>query len=178
MDWSCGSVIQPQTQGAFSNNISVSFADIKDGTSNTFLIGEELNPREHQASEAVLVGGNQTSGPYWGAGQHSAVYGCIVPPNGAWWTPPGPLFAMSLLPNGWFGWVYSAFYFTRDNNNENATGVTKGPYFWDFCGNHPGGVNMGLCDGSVKWIKNSISIVPWSALATIAGGEQLSADQY
>jgi len=41
---------------------------------------------------------------------------------------------------------------------------------------HPGGVNTVFADGSVKFIKNSISPVTWRALGTIAGGEVISAD--
>ncbi len=43
---------------------------------------------------------------------------------------------------------------------------------------HPGGVNALFADGSVRFIKNSISPVTWTALGTIAGGEVVSADQY
>jgi len=44
--------------------------------------------------------------------------------------------------------------------------------------NHPGGVNMALADGSVKFVKDSIGLQPWWALGTRAGGEVLSSDQY
>jgi prepilin-type N-terminal cleavage/methylation domain-containing protein/prepilin-type processing-associated H-X9-DG protein len=43
---------------------------------------------------------------------------------------------------------------------------------------HPGGVNAGMCDGSVKFIKNSISLPIWRALSTSHGSEVLSADSY
>ena len=43
---------------------------------------------------------------------------------------------------------------------------------------HPGGVNALFADGSVRFIKNSISPVTWTALGTIASGEVISADQY
>ncbi len=43
---------------------------------------------------------------------------------------------------------------------------------------HPGGVNVSFLDGSVKFIKDSISLTTWGALATKAGGEIISADQY
>ena len=36
---------------------------------------------------------------------------------------------------------------------------------------HPGGVNMGLVDGSVRFISNNISDLPWKAYATPQGGE-------
>ena len=39
-----------------------------------------------------------------------------------------------------------------------------------------GGVNLLLGDGSVRWIKNSVSLQPWRALGTKAGGEVISSD--
>jgi prepilin-type N-terminal cleavage/methylation domain-containing protein/prepilin-type processing-associated H-X9-DG protein len=41
---------------------------------------------------------------------------------------------------------------------------------------HAGGVNMLLLDGSVKFIKSSVGAQPYYALATVAGGEVVSAD--
>ncbi|MBX6315696.1 MAG: DUF1559 domain-containing protein [Isosphaeraceae bacterium] len=43
---------------------------------------------------------------------------------------------------------------------------------------HPGGVNVLMADGSVKFLKNSINQTTWWALGTIAGGEVVSADSY
>jgi prepilin-type N-terminal cleavage/methylation domain-containing protein/prepilin-type processing-associated H-X9-DG protein len=43
---------------------------------------------------------------------------------------------------------------------------------------HPGGVNALFADGSVHFVKDSVSPVAWRALGTIAGGEVISADQY
>ena len=70
-----------------------------------------------------------------------------------------------------------------------------GPYSWDFDTTdesdggpiyaaltadsyHPGGVNMLLADGSVRFVKDSINGVTWRALSTIAGGEVISSDSY
>jgi prepilin-type N-terminal cleavage/methylation domain-containing protein/prepilin-type processing-associated H-X9-DG protein len=44
--------------------------------------------------------------------------------------------------------------------------------------NHPGGVNVCLGDGSVRFVKDSVGLQPWWALGTRAGGEVISADQY
>jgi hypothetical protein len=44
--------------------------------------------------------------------------------------------------------------------------------------NHSGGVNVGLADDSVRFIKSSISIPTWWALGTKANGEAISSDQY
>jgi prepilin-type processing-associated H-X9-DG protein len=43
---------------------------------------------------------------------------------------------------------------------------------------HPGGVNILLADGSVRFIKDSVNGLTWRAFSTIAGGEIISADSY
>ncbi|CAN5908768.1 DUF1559 domain-containing protein [soil metagenome] len=43
---------------------------------------------------------------------------------------------------------------------------------------HSGGVNMLFCDGSVRFLKDTIHLPTWRALATRSGGEVISADQF
>ncbi|MBX6314488.1 MAG: DUF1559 domain-containing protein [Isosphaeraceae bacterium] len=43
---------------------------------------------------------------------------------------------------------------------------------------HPGGVNVCMADGSVKFIKDTVNLPTWWALGTRAGGEVLSSDAY
>ncbi len=43
---------------------------------------------------------------------------------------------------------------------------------------HPGGVNVLLGDGSVRFVKDSINVVTWRGLITRAGGEVVSADAF
>jgi len=43
---------------------------------------------------------------------------------------------------------------------------------------HPGGVNVAMADGSVKFVKSSIAMMTWWALGTKAGGEVISADAF
>ncbi len=43
---------------------------------------------------------------------------------------------------------------------------------------HPGGINSLFGDGSVHFIKSSISVPTWRGLGTIAGGEVVSSDSY
>ncbi len=42
---------------------------------------------------------------------------------------------------------------------------------------HSGGVNAGMCDGSVRFFKNTISFQAWQSSSTTMGGEVISADQ-
>jgi hypothetical protein len=43
---------------------------------------------------------------------------------------------------------------------------------------HPGIVNVAMCDGSIRSIKNSVGITVWWALGTIANNEVLDASTY
>jgi prepilin-type N-terminal cleavage/methylation domain-containing protein/prepilin-type processing-associated H-X9-DG protein len=43
---------------------------------------------------------------------------------------------------------------------------------------HPGGVNVTLADGSVRFVKTSVSLPTWRALGTRNGGEVISSDSY
>ena len=43
---------------------------------------------------------------------------------------------------------------------------------------HPGGVNVLFADGGVHFIKNSVNLVAWRGIATVASGEVVSGDSY
>jgi prepilin-type N-terminal cleavage/methylation domain-containing protein/prepilin-type processing-associated H-X9-DG protein len=43
---------------------------------------------------------------------------------------------------------------------------------------HPGGANFAFADGSVRFVKQSISMIVYAALGSRAGGEVISADAY
>jgi prepilin-type processing-associated H-X9-DG protein len=43
---------------------------------------------------------------------------------------------------------------------------------------HPGGVNVAMLDGSVKFVKSSVNYQAWHALGSKGGGEVLSADAF
>ncbi|WP_165248219.1 DUF1559 domain-containing protein [Paludisphaera soli] len=140
-------------KGPFFNDLATSISAITDGTSNTFLAGESVNgvSKYDQAAPARF-------GPYWGSGTHTAVHGRILPPTHE--------HAIAFMPNGVSGYLYPT-----------ATAFAKkAPYAWVFSSKHAGGVNMLMADGSVRFIKNSISPVTWWAAATMAGGEVVSAD--
>jgi prepilin-type N-terminal cleavage/methylation domain-containing protein/prepilin-type processing-associated H-X9-DG protein len=61
----------------------------------------------------------------------------------------------------------------------NFNDQTSGHTFYTVVGpssNHPGGVNVCFLDGSVRFVKETVSQATWWAIATKAGGEVVSAD--
>jgi prepilin-type processing-associated H-X9-DG protein len=62
-----------------------------------------------------------------------------------------------------------------------ATGqsdVGDWPHWYSFRSMHPGGANFAMCDGSVKWIKQTVNFPIYQALSTRGLGEILSSDSY
>jgi len=72
-----------------------------------------------------------------------------------------------------FGKVVPQDWASVDENNGGPTYMSLSASSY-----HSGGVNTLFADGSVRFIKNSISPATWRALGSIAGGEVISADQY
>jgi prepilin-type N-terminal cleavage/methylation domain-containing protein/prepilin-type processing-associated H-X9-DG protein len=50
--------------------------------------------------------------------------------------------------------------------------------FVNAASNHPGGCNFAFADGSVRFIKDSVSMLTYQALGTRGGGEVVSSDSY
>lgn len=105
------------------------FLDLKDGSSNTFMIGEDVPELS-----------DWCTWPY----SNNAYGTCAIPPNVR---PPG---GGRYDPNDW----------------QNT---------WSFRSRHPGGLNFALADGSIHFIPNAIDLGVYRALATVAGGEIVSA---
>jgi prepilin-type N-terminal cleavage/methylation domain-containing protein/prepilin-type processing-associated H-X9-DG protein len=60
-------------------------------------------------------------------------------------------------------------------NTRPGTGVTTSPYgiplYGGFGSEHPGGVNFAFADGSVRFVRDTIGLPAYKAMATRAGGE-------
>jgi prepilin-type processing-associated H-X9-DG protein len=70
-----------------------------------------------------------------------------------------------MTPNTW-----SCSYGQPDNNHLQGA-ITASSH-------HNGGVNVVFCDGSVKFIKDSINAPSWWAIGSCNGGEIVSGDAY
>jgi prepilin-type processing-associated H-X9-DG protein len=62
--------------------------------------------------------------------------------------------------------------------NTNSTGASQNPGSLNMTSFHPGGANVLLCDGSVRFLKNSTNLQTVWALGSRSQGEIVSADAF
>jgi prepilin-type N-terminal cleavage/methylation domain-containing protein/prepilin-type processing-associated H-X9-DG protein len=136
---------------------TVNFSGIPDGLSGTLMTSEVL----------VGQGWDLRGFSWWG---YSAQFTGLYPPN-------------SSQPDV----LQSAGYCGNVPPNPPCTGQTGSLINGVFTGlgmnniprsKHPGGVNSGMCDGSVRFIKSSVAINIFQALSSAKGGEVVSSDSY
>jgi len=122
----------------------VRLSQITDGTSNTFLAGEQL-------MRVTL----------WNAWVHAnqSVGSTAIPLN---YLAPG----LAISGSG------------SVNVSDGSSAQSNWPAWYSFRSQHPGGANFAMCDGSVKFIKNSISMPVYQGLSTRNAAEVISSDAY
>jgi prepilin-type N-terminal cleavage/methylation domain-containing protein/prepilin-type processing-associated H-X9-DG protein len=150
-------------RSAFGHNGQTTLASITDGTSNTAIVAE------------VLQGSlNDVRGLVWSS------------------VPGGASYMTRFTPNGYKDYLGITNGGDWLNNKPQDGFCTSEPVqqlpctanasdqqaFAGARSRHPGGINLGMGDGSVRFLKNSINPVVWVSLNTIAGGEVISADSY
>ncbi len=64
-----------------------------------------------------------------------------------------------------------------DPDNGDVSGRTNQRGVFSATSYHPGGVNLLMMDGSVRFVKDGIGVQPWRALGTRNGGEVITADE-
>jgi len=145
-----GSIGNPA--GMFARNSKVNVAGVTDGTSNTIAVGERSHNLSYVTWTARAIGGwlGKTSATEGGTDKYNPE------PEECWTQIMGP----AGLENG-----------SRTINNPRA-------HVEDYWSRHPGGANFLFADGSVHFLKETISPTTWRALGTKAGGEVVSADSY
>jgi prepilin-type N-terminal cleavage/methylation domain-containing protein/prepilin-type processing-associated H-X9-DG protein len=147
-------------KSAFGHNGSIGLAAITDGTSNTVFVGE-------------------------------VIQGAVNDIRGVMWSsiPGGSSFMSRLTPNGTRDFYGTAVQGDWLNNNPGLFCTVEQrlpcqPSAGDndaYAGvrsRHPGGVMSGFGDGSVRFVKDSISATTWISINTIANGEVVSSDAY
>jgi prepilin-type processing-associated H-X9-DG protein len=145
----------PVDRAMFYSDASTRWQDVVDGLSNTAMIGEKSSETINWCSSFWYFG------PYWGSGTHTSTHLVVWPPSST--------LAPASTPNAPWG--------NRDGT-QSCEQYKRGSYAWVMSSMHPGGVNLCMGDGSVRFIKNTINPFTWYALQTIRGSEVISADTY
>jgi prepilin-type processing-associated H-X9-DG protein len=110
-----------------------------------------------QACQGIVP---QTTNTSQAAGQQSWGW------KGEWWAYGGTMiYSHTNLPNR----------YACDYNDQREDGQAKTTLI-NASSNHPGGVNVLFMDGSVRFLKSTVSYQPWYAIATPDGGEVVSSD--
>jgi len=138
-----------------SRHATYNFATITDGLSNTLM-----------ASETVQgTGGDLRGFTWWG---EAATFE-------TWLAPNSPLPDVQET-SGYCAAVYPAIKLPNPpcigpyTTNQGTTYAARS--------RHPGGVDTLFCDGSVKFIKNTINLITYRGLSTSQGGEVISSDSF
>jgi prepilin-type N-terminal cleavage/methylation domain-containing protein/prepilin-type processing-associated H-X9-DG protein len=180
-------VFQMPSTGMFTFQLVYGLRSCTDGTSNTIAYSESVvNPA--------------TAGPRvrW-VGVNNVAMATNALQLDAWNNPAAIMAMIQLCDQRW----QSGNSFDTQRGRDWAHGcmaqsmfntvVTPNKYKWTHCSNtssttmaplsnatsyHAGGVNTLMCDGSVRFIKDSISQNTWWSLGTRADGEVISADSY
>ena len=170
----------------------VGIRDVTDGTSNTASFSEKvkgigggannvydsIRPTSSVFALTVNTGGNGSPGnPYLDATPQDYYTRCFalnqataglatgaIAQGTYWWDghPETSLYNHVMPPNTWS---------CNDSNVNDAAAATASSL-------HSGGVNVGMCDGSVRFVKQTVSTATWWALGSRSGGETISADSY
>ena len=135
----------------------VSLDEITDGTSNTLAFSECLQGRP----------GTSTTGVPGVYGLRGAAYHAAFCWFTTWVTPNTT--TPDRNPDS-----YRCCVSTGQAPCESAVVVGSGPVTLAARSSHPGGVNAGMLDGSVRFVDNEIQWETWQAMGTSQGGEVVS----
>ncbi len=135
---------------------TATIASITDGLSNTMMFSETLVAESPATNRRDLRGFT-----HW---KYATGFSGFLPPN-------------TSKPD-WMQTASYCYYTDTDRRNPPCIAAPGGTPMIAARSKHSGGVNAAFCDGSVRFIKNSVSWPTYMALSTTRGGEVLSSDSY
>ena len=149
-----------------------SFAAVTDGLSNTVLYSEVMRGTQNYNTTGALDNTGVVNAGGMNLLDGTVSSGCLTGGStGLRYTghqyyralPFLQTFTHTLPPN-WNRKVSSNQRYNCYGGNLNQMHIAASSY-------HPGGVNVGLCDGSVRFVRDSINMVNWRAVGSRANGE-------
>jgi prepilin-type N-terminal cleavage/methylation domain-containing protein/prepilin-type processing-associated H-X9-DG protein len=162
----------PTPNGPFFPEESKKLAMVTDGTSNTALSSERLLGDFNQGIATprrdIYVSATWPTTPEEAFQQCEAVDKTSTPSNGE---------SGSGAP--WLdGFLHTSIYKHVTPPNRTSCYFYPARLTMTASSQHPGGVNVGMIDGSVRFMKDSVNREVWRAVGSMNGGEVISADQY
>ncbi|WP_165066477.1 DUF1559 family PulG-like putative transporter [Paludisphaera rhizosphaerae] len=177
--------------GLFTYFLTYGMADVTDGTSNTVAYSESLTGKPNVGNG---YRGNSTRGV---ADPGIVMYNAASRPDlilkGLQACATGFKSSLNISSDkgqlwGFGARAYSLFH-TIQTPNDSQYSFGSCEFGCDTCGldqswtvgaqsNHSGGVNVLFADGSVRFVKDSVSRPTWYALGSRDGGETVSSDAY
>ena len=162
--------------GVFSYGFLTQLSDLTDGASNTILFAE-IKRGSFPGSDGLDVNGVPTTA--WGSG-NPATNPNNLDPVAACKTTTFSLYYRGLQFQR--GFLVTALYtHTMSPNSKDRDCIVFPALDQGHLASrsyHPGGVNVALADGSVRFIKDDISLQVWKALGTRGGGEPIDSQSY
>jgi len=173
-----------QWDGAMTRTVTM--ATFVDGTSNTAVFSEWVKgratgtPTKNDLGMVYYFPGNLTSNSFSTDFQfNQACQNGNSPAStalqawgwkGEWWAYCPKIYSHTVLPNR-----YACSYLDQEQEwGDSRATITA----INASSNHPGGINVLFMDGSVRFIKSSVSYQPWIAISTVNGGETVSSDTF
>jgi prepilin-type N-terminal cleavage/methylation domain-containing protein/prepilin-type processing-associated H-X9-DG protein len=180
---------------------SLNSRDVRDGTSNTVAFGEwkmgdyDNNRKSYQdvvdIGDTNLGGGSADSANANMPGGGSALPGYIALCNKGW-AASGNTSGGNPIQRSWIAENWSQGVPSRTLGNLllppnppvfnciscAGCGDNDGPGIYSLSSNHPGGANVAMADGSVRFLKNSTNLNTIWSLGSRDNGEVISADSY
>ena len=157
-----GSLVR--ADGVFFLTSAVRFRDLLDGTSHTVAFSERT------LGSGVALG---TSTPFdnlyileLGSGVDVSVGNCATQGTGSWYSQRSAKWILGNYGNT----LYNHFY-TPNSTTWDCMNLAQQKGFLSARSYHPGGVQVLLCDGSVRLVTDSIDASLWRGNATRAGRE-------
>ncbi len=183
--WMYDSTRNPESVGPFSDSSAVTVAAITDGMSQTAFASERLlgsGIMNQDLSGWYMY--MQMPMPTSADQTYTDCQG--LAPKKIWYNQTGVAWASGEMPSTTYNHVTtpngrSCAIMTMDQMEVSWSGDAKNlPWYMQVppSSAHPGGVNVLAGDGSVRFVKNSVSVPVWRAFGSRAGGEVVSADAY
>jgi len=174
-----------------SSAVSLNFAGVTDGLSNTALFSEAVSPASNPGLIRAGSGSVQERRVFFDSGAKSTaltVAGVMTMLSKCNNLPAGTAALSSRVGYQWQNtypsYVNNLYNHVGAPNSRQCQNYPLNTWGLDVVGTgpptsfHPGGVNMTMTDGSVRFVKDTVNLQTWWAIGTRAGGEVISADSY